>query len=102
MKMTDEVIEHSKLSVSSTRQIFEITGTVMNKDYYSLANLYWESLKIIAQMIPALDRLQDRLEAGDRIVFQDGKWRLFDSEGEQVCSGDSIRDMLISLIMVDC
>ena len=57
---------------------------------------------VIEQMYPVLDRLQDRLEAGARIEFQNSKWHLFDSDGEQVCYGDSIREMLVNLIMVDC
>jgi len=56
----------------------------------------------VEKAIPALDRLQDRLEAGSGIVFQDNRWYLFDADGEVVCYGKSIREMLIDLIFVDC
>ena len=56
----------------------------------------------IKQAIPSLDRLQERLEAGAKIVFQDGKWWLFDKDSEAICYGNSIREMLINLIFVDC
>ena len=56
----------------------------------------------VENAIPVLDRLQERLEAGSRIAFQDGRWCLFDGEGEWVCSGRSIRAMLVNLIFVDC
>jgi len=56
----------------------------------------------IEQMHPVIDRLQDRLEDGYTIEFQDGKWYLFDLACEGICSGNSLRDLLINLIMVDC
>ena len=56
----------------------------------------------VENAIPSLDRLQDRLEAGSKISFQDSRWCLFDKEGEWICSGESIRQMLVNLIFVDC
>lgn len=56
----------------------------------------------VEKVIPSLDRLQDRLEAGAIITFQDGRWRLLDAAKELVCSGKSIREMLVNLIFVDC
>lgn len=48
------------------------------------------------------ERLQYRLEAGCNISFEDGTWNLFDSSGELVCYGNTVRQMLVNLIFVDC
>ena len=56
----------------------------------------------VENAIPALDRLQDRLEQGAKIVFQDDRWCLFQKDGEFICSGETIREMLMNLIFVDC
>ena len=53
-------------------------------------------------VIPALDRLQDRLEQGCRIEYQDDLWWLFESSGEGVVSGKTIRALIVSLIFTDC
>lgn len=52
--------------------------------------------------IPGLDRLQERLEKGATIIFQDNRWNLFDKQGNGICSGKTIQQMLLNLIFVDC
>ena len=52
--------------------------------------------------IPALDLLETRLQAGCQIEKCDMGWCLFDKEGECVCYGTSIRQMLVNLIFTDC
>jgi len=59
----------------------------------------------LKSLIPALDLLQDRLSQGCYIEHQDGKWWLFngvaEKHGEGICSGETIREMLINLIFVN-
>ena len=51
-------------------------------------------------LIPAIDRLQDHLETGCYISNNLGdQWWIFDKDGEGVCSGDSIRGLLVNLIL---
>ena len=52
--------------------------------------------------IPALDLLETRLDAGCQIEKCDMGWCLFDKEGECVCYGTTIRQMLVNLIFTDC
>jgi len=54
------------------------------------------------EFIPALDLLQSRLESGCEISFEDGRWCLFDNDGEGVTSGETVREMLVNLIFTDC
>ena len=61
-----------------------------------------DAANVIENMIPSLDLLQSRLEDGCKIKKQDGVWYLFEQNGEGVCSGETIREMLINLIFVDC
>lgn len=56
----------------------------------------------IENAVPSLDLLQSRLETKAEINFQDGRWCLFDNDGEVICSGITIRDMMINLIFTDC
>ena len=51
---------------------------------------------------PALDLLEIRLELGCQIEKCDMGWCLFDTDGECVCYGKSIRQMLVNLIFTDC
>ena len=57
---------------------------------------------IIENFIPAIDLLEKRLENGCEIVRQDKKWYLFDDEGEPITNGETLRDILINLIFLDC
>ena len=52
--------------------------------------------------IPALDLLETRLDAGCQIEKCDMGWCLFDTDGECVCYGTTIRQMLVNLIFTDC
>ena len=59
-----------------------------------------EKIRAIAfnSVIPALDLLQTRLEAGCELEEQDGQWCLFDVAGEYVAGGDTVREMIINLM----
>ena len=53
--------------------------------------------------IPALDLLQDRLEAGASIeIGVDGRCHLFSANCDSITSGDTVRTMLQNLIFTDC
>lgn len=56
----------------------------------------------IEQMVPSIDRLQDRLEEGCHLEKDDGKWWLFDARGEGIVGGETLRELLINLIFRDC
>ena len=62
-----------------------------------------EKIRSIAfnAVIPALDLLQTRLDAGCLITEQDSRWYLFDRDGETVTSGDTVREMIVNLIFTD-
>lgn len=57
---------------------------------------------VIEEAIPALDLLQEYLLEGAHIVYQDGYWWLFDCNGEGIGYGDSLRQLLVSLIFRAC
>jgi hypothetical protein len=57
---------------------------------------------LVANAIPALDLLQACLESGGVFNYQDGAWWLFDEHGEGICSGDTIREMLVNLVFTVC
>jgi len=61
-----------------------------------------KEIKTYDDLIPSLDLLESRLDSGCEIIKQEGRWKLFDKDGEQVCSGDTIRGMLVNLIFVEC
>ena len=61
-----------------------------------------KEIKTYDDLIPSLDLLESRLDSGCEIIKQEGRWKLFDKDGEQVCSGDTIRKMLVNLIFVEC
>ena len=49
-----------------------------------------------------LDLLQTKIEAGCEIKEQEGRWYLFDRDGEAMAGGDTVREMIINLIFTDC
>ena len=51
--------------------------------------------------IPSLDLLQVRIMEGCKIKEQDGLFCLFESNGECVTSGKTVREMIINLIFTD-
>jgi len=57
---------------------------------------------LVEGAIPAIDLLQAHLEQGEYLRKQDGEWSLFDAEGDGVVSGKTLRDILLSLIWMDC
>jgi hypothetical protein len=59
-------------------------------------------IAITSKLLPCLDLLEERLKQGFEIKFQDDLWWLFDEKGEGHCSGESIRKLMVNLIMTDC
>ena len=55
------------------------------------------SVEAIVSHGDVVDRLEDRLAAGHRIAFQDGRWILFSADGNGVICGRTLRDMLSNL-----
>jgi len=49
-----------------------------------------------------LKLLEARLSEGCKIEYQDGRWHIFEADGEGVCSGETIRELLINLVFTDC
>ena len=52
--------------------------------------------------IPAMNLLKTRLENGCHIERQKGRWQLYGENGEKSVSGDSLKQILIALVWVDC
>ena len=52
--------------------------------------------------LPVLDILETRLDAGCEIKKCDMIWCLVNKNGECVCYGNSIRQLLVNLIFTDC
>lgn len=52
--------------------------------------------------VPAIDLLQTRLENGEKLIYQDGAWWLFDTAGNGRATGITIRGLLQNLIWLDC
>lgn len=57
---------------------------------------------IVKEIVPALDLLQARLERGGYLKKLEGRWFLFAGKGGVIVSGKNLRELLISLIWVDC
>ena len=57
---------------------------------------------LVENAVPSIMLLQARLERGEYLAKQDGKWHVFDSKGEGVTSGKILRDILLNLIWMDC
>lgn len=55
----------------------------------------------VRRTLPVVDRLQEKLEAGAQIAFQDGKWWLFDRNGEGIVGSDTLRNMLFELVFTE-
>ena len=53
-------------------------------------------------MVPGIDRLNDRLLAGCEIERQEEKFVLFDKDREGVTSGADLRKLIVNLIFIDC
>jgi len=56
--------------------------------------------RAVERAVPSIDLLEARMKSGAVIKHQDGRWCLCD--GDIVCSGKTIREMLVNLIFVDC
>ena len=52
--------------------------------------------------IPSLDLLEAHLEKGAYIAKQEDKWYLFTKGGDGIVSGETIRNMLMNLIFLEC
>jgi hypothetical protein len=53
-------------------------------------------------LYPVFDLLEARLLDGCYIGRVDKAWWLFDEDGEGICTGQSIRELMVNLIMVEC
>ena len=53
-------------------------------------------------LIPAIDLLEARMEKGEYLEKQDGRWHLFEPSGDGVVSGKNLRELLVNLIFMDC
>lgn len=51
---------------------------------------------------PVLKILEKHLKAGAKIAWQDKAWHLFGSQVESLAYGETIADMLVSLIFREC
>jgi hypothetical protein len=49
----------------------------------------------------AFDLLETRLLDGCYIGRQDGSWWLFNADGDGICSGVTLRDLMVNLIFTD-
>ena len=54
------------------------------------------------QLYPVFELLQTRLEQGFYIKQQEGRFVLFNPDGNGHCSGKTVRDLLTNLIFTDC
>lgn len=73
------------------------------REYYLCVNEAEKLSEVIEELVPVLEILQDRLETGCELKRQDGRFHLFDTNGEPVCSsGVSVRQLLVNLIFTDC
>ena len=57
---------------------------------------------LVENAVPSIVLLQNRLERGEHLAKQDDRWHLFDADGDGVTSGKTLREILISLIFIDC
>ena len=73
----------------------DLGGTINESETAAMMN---KAADVIEGMIPALDRLQERLDDQCYIKLQEGRWHLFGEDGESICSGDTVREILINLI----
>jgi len=52
--------------------------------------------------IPAINLLKTRLENGCHIERQKSRWQLYGENGGKLVSGDSLKQILVALIFIDC
>lgn len=57
---------------------------------------------IAENMVPSIDLLQTRMERGEYLKRQDGKWWLFQKDGEGIFGEKTLRGILLGLIWRDC
>ena len=76
----------------------EMEKTLNSSDAMAIS----DAIVLVENAVPAIDLLQDRLERREYLAQQDGQWHLFDSGGEGVTSGKTLRDILLNLIWIDC
>jgi hypothetical protein len=56
----------------------------------------------VDDLYPVFDLLENRLTQGCYIVKQGDYWWLFDAGGEGLCHGETIRQLLVNLILMEC
>jgi hypothetical protein len=54
------------------------------------------------KLYPVFELLETRLLEGFYIGRNDGIWWLFNPDGEGHCCGKTLRELFVSLILVDC
>lgn len=52
--------------------------------------------------VPSLDLLEAHLDKGAYIAKQEDRWHLFAKDGDGIVSGETIRNMLMNLIFLEC
>lgn len=104
----DEKRKHNKSKKTTDMDMLVSNCRLLEIDHGPdawLAIQMWEVsalCRAVETAVPALDLLQARLEQGATIAFQDGRWGLFNTDGDGICSGRTIRQMLMNLIFIDC
>ena len=57
---------------------------------------------IAESIVPGLDRLQERLQAGAMIRQEEGVWQLRTANGEVIATGNSLRSLIVDLVWTHC
>ena len=81
-------------------------GEDNSNDFNELSEVTWSDSKIddldimyLESVFPVFDLLEEHLREGASIALQDDNWFLFDSEGNSIAGGKTMREMLINLIL---
>jgi len=88
--------------VSSLRIKAGMINNCVKIAWGSETELMMKAAYALENAMPAFDLLQSRLENGARIEKQEFNWWLFDNNGEGICFGATIREMMLNLIFTDC
>ena len=57
---------------------------------------------LVENAVPAIDLLQKRLEQGQRIKQIHNRWAIEDEYGEPLFMSNSLRELMMNLIWIDC
>jgi hypothetical protein len=93
---------NSKTIDKLTRKLRSLERDYKPNDIVKVKMQDISTLCLLAEnVIPSIALLERRLERGERLAKQDGKWWIFDEDGEGITGGGSLRDILINLIWID-